>query len=166
MQVIVSGLTLINTPEDLYIGECDLTQITSTSTAPSPCKLFTGVSVAHRCTLKKVKSMRINDGDYSGEVDSNGLPHGSGEMKLNAECWYSGEWCHGVKSGAGHFQHRNGYHTGIYEAGVRHGTGEVHIPSTGYTFKGTFSNDAPVLSVHDVKDSQCLDALNFCSFTR
>lgn len=165
--VLVSGLTIVDSDEDWYLLDAGHTQVMCISSeTSSPCKLFSVVRLINEESLTVVEHMPYDGGDYSGEVDSNGLPHGRGELKLSAKCWYKGEWWHGKKSGKGLFHHPLGSHEGRYESGVKHGHGEARIASTEYTFHGTFNNDIPILSVHDARDSQCLDALSFCSFTR
>ena len=103
----------------------------------------------------------FNPQNYKGETDENGLPHGSGKMKYEkrmTKYWlgysdhsvapksYTGEWCHGVKSGEGKMT--------FYADDCQH-----------YSYTGTWADNLPegsgVLRVIDARNCESNTPCNF-----
>lgn len=111
-------------------------------------------------------------GIYSGEVDKNGIPNGTGLFKSansqGLEWTYEGEFSAGVPNGKGVTNFANGYkqegtykagnlngkgketqngkttYEGDYKDGVRNGQGKLYNVNTGnVVYEGTFLNGAP-----------------------
>lgn len=82
---------------------------------------------------------------YTGEVDENNMPHGTGIAKWETGDGkvYDGEWVHGKMEGKTKYVHRSGdTFVGTFENN-QYSNGKYTISSTGEYFEGTFKNGQP-----------------------
>ena len=121
--------------------------------------------------LRPVGGYQPTKSSYSGEVDENGLPHGTGIMLLPDGRCYTGEFAHGKRRGEGKLWQEKGgkllysgewrddkrcgmgkgyaadgiYYEGEWLNGMRHGTGEAKVGGySGFKVTGTWEQDRPV----------------------
>ena len=78
---------------------------------------------------------------YSGQTDSDGLPHGQGKMTFVDNSVYEGQFVHGQKEGIGEFKRQDGFsYEGNWVNGQRHGKGK-QIDVDGSTIEGEWKDN-------------------------
>ena len=76
---------------------------------------------------------------YTGERDTNGLPHGQGTLQNAKGICYIGKWTHGALSGIGIIECKKGKYEGVITDFKENGDG-VFYYSDGTKYEGTWIN--------------------------
>lgn len=101
------------------------------------------VTVAEfKARFAEMESVILSEGEYLGELDIFGTPHGEGIMTFFDLASYAGEWKNGRREGTGLYAYANGdtYH-GAWKNNVPDGQGTFAFANGGYA-KGIWSRGA------------------------
>lgn len=84
----------------------------------------------------------MTEGDYAGEVDVRGRPHGTGQMVFHNRSVYSGRWAEGHRHGQGEMVFSSGNRfKGSFCLNKRHGRGKFFYKELGDVYEGDWKND-------------------------
>ena len=99
------------------------------------------------CFQTEQKTLELDIGSYTGEVDTEGLPSGQGTLTFKPDdpmgrLTYEGSWVEGVKTGSGKMTFASGdLYEGSFLEGVPHGKGQFKY-ADGQVESATFEDGA------------------------
>jgi len=104
------------------------------------------------------KIFKINDFQYSGELDENDLPHGQGTIEYIGHSKiksYFGNFCHGEKNGTGTeiYNNDNVYH-GEFMNGLKNGSGKLYNTNGLLKYGGMWLNDSIEIIGYEYKNNK------------
>ena len=101
----------------------------------------------------KVTAMRVEEGVYTGEVNTESLPHGKGKLVFNDERLYEGNFNGGGLYGKGKMCYTDGtIFEGKFWGGIREGDGTL-IKDGCVLYDGKWAQDMPVTDFKKAKSS-------------
>ena len=116
----------------------------NTATNPDTPQVETGADNTTTTVEKQYFESALGTGAYTGPVDSDGKPHGRGELVFTDKRVYRGRFVHGSLDGTdAYFQYDNG---DTFRGTFRHDAfdrGRYTIKQTGEYFEGSFKNGDP-----------------------
>ena len=116
----------------------------NTATNPDTPQVETGAEESTNTVEKQYFESALGTGAYTGSVDSDGKPHGRGELVFTDKRVYRGRFVHGSLDGTdAYFQYDNG---DTFRGTFRHDAfdrGRYTIKQTGEYFEGSFKNGDP-----------------------
>ena len=86
--------------------------------------------------------LKSSNGTLFKGVFKSGSKTGFGKVRSPSDYQYAGDWISGKKTGYGKINYKNGdIYKGQVLDGLRHGLGELHIATSGWKFKGVWTNE-------------------------